>query len=236
MTASPGEALAHRFFSGTGDSYDRIVNLWTIGFDRSWKRRIVAQIPAAPQRILDQASGTGILTLQMAWMFPGCRVIGVELREEYAAIARRKAAAQHLDNVAFVIGRAEDVALKTEFDCITSSYLAKYAEIGMLVENAEKMLRDGGRLIVHDFVYPPGRQFARLWEFYFRLMQTAGSRRYPQWRLVFYELPKLLRRTRWVTELVAALQAHAFADIAVRPLTFGSAALVTAEKKASFTP
>jgi demethylmenaquinone methyltransferase/2-methoxy-6-polyprenyl-1,4-benzoquinol methylase len=235
MTASPGEILAHRFFSGTGASYDRIVNLWTIGFDRWWKNRIVAQIPAAPRRVLDQASGTGILTLKIARMFPGCRVIGVELREEYAAIAHRKVAALPMDNVTFIIGRAEDVVLKAEFDCITSSYLAKYAEIGTLVENAKKMLRDGGRLIVHDFVYPPGRQFARLWEFYFRLMQTAGSRRYPQWRIVFHELPKLLRQTQWVAELVAALQEYAFTDIAVKPLTFGSAALVTAEKKASIT-
>jgi len=235
MTASPGEALAHRFFSGTGASYDRIVNLWTIGFDRWWKNRIVAQIAPAPRRILDQASGTGILTLKIARMFPDCRVVGVELREEYAAIARKKSAAQQMDNVAFIIGRAEDVVLKTDLDCITSSYLAKYAEIATLVDNAQKMLRDGGRLIVHDFVYPPGRLFARLWEIYFKLMQTAGSRRYPQWRLVFHELPPLLRRTRWVTELVAALREHAFADIAVKPLTFGSAALVTAEKKASFT-
>lgn len=234
MAASPGEVLAHRFFRGTGTTYDSMVNLGTIGFDRWWKKKIVDRIPAAPRCILDQASGTGILTFKIARKFPACRTVGVELREEYITIARQKAAVRPLNNVAFIIGRAEDVLLNAEFDCITSSYLAKYAEIGKLVPNVKRMLRSGGLLIVHDFTYPPGRQFARLWEIYFRLLQTAGSRTYPQWRTVFYELPQLLRSTGWVPELIETLQKNAFADITVEPLTFGTSTLVTARKRASF--
>lgn len=230
MAASPGEVLAHRFFNGTGTTYDVMVNLSTIGFDRWWKKKIVDRIPAAPRRILDQACGTGILTFEIARRFPGCRIVGVELREEYILIARKKAAARHLNNVDFIIGRAEDVSLSADFDCITSSYLAKYAEIGKLVQNAKRMLRSGGLLIVHDFTYPPGRRFARLWEFYLGILQTAGSRKYPQWRTVFYELPQLLRRTGWVGELIETLQKNAFADIILDSLTWGTSALVTARR------
>lgn len=230
MAASPGEALAHRFFSGTGTTYDVMVNLGTIGFDRWWKKKIVDRIPAASRRILDQACGTGILTFKIARRFPECRIVGIELHAEYILIAAEKAAARHLNNVAFIVGRAEDVFLNAGFDCITSSYLAKYAEIGKLVQNAKQMLRDGGLLIVHDFTYPPGRRFARLWEFYFRILQTAGSRKYPQWRTVFYELPQLLRSTGWVAELIENLQKNSFADITLDPLTWGTSALVTARR------
>ena len=234
MAASPGEVLAHRFFRGTGTTYDSMVNLATFGADRWWKKKIVDRIPAAPRRVLDQACGTGILTFKIARRFPACRTVGVELREEYIAIARQKDIARPLNNVAFIIGRAEDVLLNADFDCITSSYLAKYAEIGKLVVNAKRMLRKEGLLIVHDFTYPPGRRFARLWELYFRLLQTTGSRRYPQWRTVFYELPQLLRCTGWVPELVETLQSNDFADITVEPLTLGSSTLVTARKRAPF--
>ena len=230
MAASSGEVLAQRFFSGTGTTYDWMVDLATFGVDRWWKKKIVDRIPAAPRRILDQACGTGILTFKIARRFPACRILGVELREEYLAIARAKAAARHLDNVAFIIGRAEDVFLEAGFDCITSSYLAKYAEIGKLVQNAKQMLRDQGLLIVHDFTYPSDRVFARLWEFYFRILQTAGSRIYPQWRTVFYELPQLMHSTAWVTELVATLQKNAFEDISLEFFTFGTSAMVTAKK------
>jgi demethylmenaquinone methyltransferase/2-methoxy-6-polyprenyl-1,4-benzoquinol methylase len=227
---SQGEALARRFFRGTGTTYDLMVNLGTFGFDRWWKKKIVDKIPAGPHRILDQACGTGILTFKIARAYPSCRLFGIDLHAEYITIAREKAAARHLNDVALIIGRAEDVLLNTRFDCITSSYLAKYAEIEKLVKNAKRMLQDQGTLVVHDFTYPPDSRFARLWEFYFRLLQTIGSRISPQWRTVFYELPQLLRRTVWVTELVDTLQKNAFTDITVESLTFGTSALITATK------
>jgi demethylmenaquinone methyltransferase/2-methoxy-6-polyprenyl-1,4-benzoquinol methylase len=233
MTTSPGETTARRFFRGTGTTYDLMVNLATFGSDRWWKRKIVAKIPTSSRRVMDQACGTGILTFKIVQKFPACQIVGVELREEYMTIARQKAMRQHLTNVVFIIGRAEDVYLDASFDCITSSYLAKYAETEKWVRNAKRMLRSGGLFIVHDFIYPPGHHFARLWEFYFRLLQTFGSRRYPQWRIIFYELPQLLRRTRWVAELIESLRENDFEDITFEPLTFGTAAMLTAKNKSS---
>ena len=90
MTIQTGAALAHRLFSGTGSTYDYMVNLTTVGFDIWWKRKILEKIPPLPARIMDQASGTGILTFKIARRFPSSRVIGVELREEYLNIAVEK--------------------------------------------------------------------------------------------------------------------------------------------------
>ena len=132
MGIYPGVALAHRFFSGTGASYDHIVNLCTFGVDRWWKKKILSAVSPGPVRIVDQACGTGILTFKLATRFPQAHVIGVELREEYLTIAKQKAAALHLNNVDLILGRAEEVCL-SNIDCITSSYLAKYAEIPKLI-------------------------------------------------------------------------------------------------------
>jgi ubiquinone/menaquinone biosynthesis C-methylase UbiE len=79
--------LVERFFSGTGATYDAMVDYATFGIDRRWKRHIVAQVPVGARRILDLASGTGILTRALAQRFPSAEVVGVELREEYLAVA-----------------------------------------------------------------------------------------------------------------------------------------------------
>lgn len=230
MKIKSGTDLVERFFAGTGTTYDRIVSLFTLGFDIWWKRRILEKIPESPMQIIDQASGTGILTLKIARRFPQCRVIGVELREEYLNIAREKARLLHLNNTEFVLGRAEDVFLEGSFDCITSSYLAKYAEIDSLVVNIKRMLRRDGLLIAHDFTYPSNPVFARIWEFYFRVMQALGSSKYPEWRTVFYELPEFLRTTGWVGELIKSLKENGFSDITLEFLTFGTSAIITARK------
>ncbi len=222
-----------RFFSGTGFSYDLVATLCTFGFDGYWKKRIMAKIPAQPTRIVDQACGTGILTFKIARRFPGCRVIGVELRDEYIDIARQKARRSGIRNVDFVLGRAEDVVLRGSCDCITSSYLAKYAELGTLIANAKRMLRPGGLLIMHDFTYPENTVFLSIWLAYFRVLRTLGSRIFPEWRTVFNELPAFLRQAGWVSESLASLKENSFGDITSESLTFGTSAIVTARTPGS---
>ncbi len=230
MATNHKTALVERFFSGTGSQYDRFAKLCTFGFDVMWKKRILEKIPDGSKRIMDQACGTGILTFEIAQRFPESRVVGVELRDEYLRIAREKARALNIDNAEFILGRAEDVFLEDGFDCITSSYLAKYAELDLLVRNNRKMLREGGVLVMHDFTYPSNRAFALIWEFYFKLLQTIGSSLYPQWKTIFDELPGLLKATRWVDELTRALDENAFSEVDVTPLTFHTAAIVSARK------
>ena len=175
MTTGPEIDLVERFFSATGSTYDHMANLCTLGFDIWWKRKILEKIPSGgPLQIIDQACGTGILTLKIARRLPHCRVIGVELREEYLSIAREKLQQLGLHNVELILGRAEDVFLEGSFDCITSSYLAKYADIDRLVAGAKRMLRSGGLLIMHDSSYPPNPYFARMWSFTSSSFEHSG--------------------------------------------------------------
>lgn len=232
MSTYSGSDIAYRFFSGTGSSYDLIVNLCTFGFDSWWKRKMLRAVPPQPARILDQASGTGILTIKLARRFPRSRVSGVELREEYLNIARTKAATLRLRNTEFLLGRAEDVVLQAGLDCMTSSYLAKYADLGTLVSNARAMLRPGGVLIMHDFTYPSGDFFLRLWKFYFRILRSLGAWVFPEWRTVFEELPEFLENTRWVEELGSSLEKNGFVQIRVERLFMNTAALVVATNPA----
>lgn len=226
----PKIEIVHRFFSGTGPTYDFVVNLNTFGFDTWWKRKIMEKILEGSTRVMDQGCGTGILTLQIARKLPNCRVIGVELRDEYLNIAREKVQALNLSNVEFILGKAEDVFFEDKFDCITSSYLAKYAKLEVLIQNIKRMLRNGGMLIMHDFTYPRNRTFAIIWEFYFKLLQTLGEWKYPEWREIYYGLPELLRETKWVTELTKTLAEKDFSDVHIQYFTMGTSAIVTARK------
>ncbi|CAI8827769.1 class I SAM-dependent methyltransferase [Methylocaldum szegediense] len=232
MDTHPGTVLAHRFFAGTGASYDTVVKLFTLGCDVWWKKRIVDAIPKDASYIVDQACGTGILTFKIARRFPSCRVTGVELRDEYLNIAKEKARALRLKNVDFLLGKAEDVRVDGPVDCITSSYLAKYAELRSLIRNAKAMLRPGGLLVMHDFACPKDPWFARFWAFYLQILQTVGPKFFPEWKTVFDELPCFLRQTTWLTELPEVLQENGFSPVRTETLTCGASALVTATKSA----
>jgi demethylmenaquinone methyltransferase/2-methoxy-6-polyprenyl-1,4-benzoquinol methylase len=224
------EQLAEQFFSGNGATYDQIASFSTLGLDSSWKRKILDKIPKTSKRIIEQASGTGILTCKIARLFPKCQIIGVELHEEYVNIAGKKARDLQLTNVEFIHGRAEEVILDGEFDCIASAYLAKYVDLDLLVAHARKMLREGGVLIMHELTRPTNSVSVGLWKMHFKFLQTYGKWKYPEWDIAFRDLPLLLTKTQWVAELTHALIANKFLDIKVEYLIFGASAIVSARK------
>jgi demethylmenaquinone methyltransferase / 2-methoxy-6-polyprenyl-1,4-benzoquinol methylase len=222
------EELAEQFFSGNAATYDRIARFSTLGLDGFWKRKILKKIPKTSSRIIEQASGTGILTCKIARRFPKCRITGVELLEEYLNIAREKA--RRLTNVEFIHGRAEEVILEGGFDCIVSAYLAKYAKLDLLVVHARKMLCEGGVLIMHELIRPTNLLFLALWKIHFKFLQTYGKWKHPEWETAFRNVPLLLGKAQWVDELTRALRINEFVDIKVEYLAFGASAIVSARK------
>lgn len=229
-TADPRLERVHRFFNGTGATYDFMVNAATFGIDRLWKKQILRRVPPRPGRILDLACGTGISTRSLARRFPGCRIVGVELRPEYLDIAREKIKRTGLSNVRLVLSRAEDFRTEEPFDCITSSYLAKYADLETLTRNARDMLKPNGVLIMHDFTFPPKKYLVRIWRAYFWALQTVASPLFPSWRKIYHGLPKLIEETQWTAELLRRLRENGFRRIRLDYLTAYGSAIVSAEK------
>jgi len=228
--SDPRLALVERFFRGTGSTYDLVVNVATFGIDRLWKRRIVRLIPAGAQRILDLACGTGISTVAIARRFPQARVVGVELRDEYLALARQKVHALGLSNVELVLSRAEDYRSSEPFDCIASSYLAKYADLPRLVPNCRDLLNEDGLFVMHDFILPRGRSLVAPWRLYFKALQLVGGALLPAWNEIYHGLPRLIEQTRWLPELEQALAENGFRDIRTEYLTAYGSAIVSARK------
>jgi demethylmenaquinone methyltransferase/2-methoxy-6-polyprenyl-1,4-benzoquinol methylase len=208
------------------------VKICTFGFDGWWKQSILT-ILDNPVKVLDLACGTGILTFAIAKRFPGCQVVGIDITEGYLNVARKKGELLQAEKVRFIQQWAEEFRSDELFDCITSSYLAKYADLSLLVKNSASMLKPGGLLLFHDFTYPHSRMIALSWELYFRFLQSIGSLRYPEWQNVFFELPDLIRKTRWVEELTSAMRNNDLTDIRVKVLAFQGATLVTGQKSFS---
>jgi demethylmenaquinone methyltransferase/2-methoxy-6-polyprenyl-1,4-benzoquinol methylase len=155
-------------------------------------------------------------------------VVGVDVTKEYLDVALGKARRLGIRNVEFIHSRAEDILLDQRFDCVTASYLPKYADLEKLARVLKDTLKPGGTVVMHDFTYPTRRWTAALWEFYFKILRAFGNRFYPEWGTVFDELPALLRKTTWVPDLVAGLEKNGFTDIRVERLIINAATIVTA--------
>lgn len=224
MIGSPKE-LVPRFFDKTALTYDWVVNWTTLGNDRYWKDEILKRIPPC-ESVLDLACGTAILTLKIREKLPHARIIGVDLTGSYLSVAREKVKPHH--RISLIHQDAEKLLLRLKFDCITSSYIPKYCKAETLIKTCMDHLNPGGRIILHDFTHPRGFFIQRGWEIYFLFLKLAGYF-IPGWKDVFMELPRLIRRTRWVDEFERVLLENGF-EVERKSLSLGTAAILSATK------
>ena len=225
------DSVIQRFFPGTGHTYDRIVRLTTFGSDAAWKKEILSRLPKRAERILDLACGTGILTFQLAGLYPNAQITGVDITADYLDVARQTIEKLRVENVCLIRSRAEDLKLNTSFDCIVSSYLARYADLELLTHNCAEMLRSGGILLMHDFVLPANPTVKSVWNQYFKLLSPFARWRYPEWEPALSGLADHIRSTTWVRDLTAAMADAHLLDIRVEILGRGISVIVTARKE-----
>ncbi|HKN38141.1 MAG TPA: class I SAM-dependent methyltransferase, partial [Acidimicrobiia bacterium] len=102
--------FAQELFTGLPARYDLLAELLSLGQNRRWRRAMVDHVvPATPHRILDVATGTAGVALQLARRSPG-RIVGVDLTEAMLRRGQenvRRDGAE--DRIHLVAGRAEQL-------------------------------------------------------------------------------------------------------------------------------
>jgi demethylmenaquinone methyltransferase / 2-methoxy-6-polyprenyl-1,4-benzoquinol methylase len=224
------ERLVRSFFSETGKSYDKVVQTFTLGLDSYWKEEMLKLVPQSG-RILDLGCGTGIVTEYLAKKYPTAEMVGVDITEDYLAVYRERLRNNPWIHAQPILGNAETVSLQGEFDVIVSSYLAKYVDPELLLNNVVSHLRRGGVFIAHDFTLPINPLYVNIWSIYVWGMNQVGSILYPEWHTVFNKgLSDLISKSRWMKEFEEALMEFGFEGVKSRRLSFETAGLVWATK------
>lgn len=112
-------------------------------------------------RVLDVASGTGLLAVELARRVgPDGSVDGIDVAPEMVEQATRKAEATGLP-MAFRTGRAQQLPYDDNtfaaLTCTLALHHIAHDERGQAAAEFYRVLRPGGRVLIADFQEPPGR-------------------------------------------------------------------------------
>ena len=82
-----------RMFDSIAGKYDLLNHTLSFGIDKLWRKKGIAYLrPFSPKRILDIATGTGDLAIQLQRKLRPDQVIGVDLSEGMMEVGRQKVA------------------------------------------------------------------------------------------------------------------------------------------------
>ena len=174
--------FARDLFDGLPARYDRLAELLSFGQNGRWRAEMIGHVVPADGVILDVASGTAGVALQLAARSAGkhgrARVVGVDLTEQMLRQGRRRvAAAGRPDRIALVTGRAEQLPFPdASVDALTFTYLLRYVRDpqGTLAELA-RVLKPGGMMASLEFCVPTGPLWHPAWWAYTRMALPAGG-------------------------------------------------------------
>ncbi len=223
MDMAMGVRLAQSFFNkNNSGSYDRLVRLATLGQDMKWKKKLVESVPNG-SLVLEMACGTGILTSLLKQN--NNIVYGIDLTFEYLSVIGKKRI--EIDSIN---GTAEFLPFQDRyFDCIVASYLPKYVNLNVLVSECQRVLKQEGLLILHDFTYPKRLAYQLAWRIYFRIIKALW-RLDKKWTSVFNGLDELIINNHWDSEINSILTLHGFVQIRKDFQTFETSTIISAFK------
>ena len=223
-------------FGGIAASYDRPAQLFSLLQYRRWHRFLLSRLQLSPPaRVLDMASGTGAIALQLAQR-PGIEVAACDITRpmllQAQARARRDGQRPAVD---LIECSAEAVPFPdTTFDAVIFAYLLRYvSDVPATLRGLARVLRPGGTMLSLDFAVPRGPAYP-LWRVHTDVvLPLGGALLSPGWRRVGRFLGPSIRQfdRRWPEQrLLDVWRECGFLDVQAKRLSLGGALIMWGKK------
>lgn len=149
----PDAVYVRDAFARIADRYVLTNHVLSGGADIWWRKVVTSRIRKwKPKRLLDVASGTGDLALEIQDQCPACEVIATDFCAEMLAHAASRGIAKTLVADALSLPFPD-----RSFDVVTVAFgLRNMADYPGALQEMHRVLRPGGRLLILDFALPDG--------------------------------------------------------------------------------
>lgn len=223
--------FVRQLFTGIARRYDLMNGLMSLGRDTAWRRYTVAQACAGRQagvawRVLDMATGTGDLGLEVLRQQPGAEVAGLDFVPPMLLVAQEKArekgARLHL-----AAGDALRLPfVDAQFDSVVTGFaMRNVTDIPAAFAEMARVTRPGGRVACLEITRPQRPIFRQLFEIYFyRAVPILGSLITGQ-RSAYTYLPHSVTAFLTPDQLAAVMQRTGWREVRYRRLMLGTVAV-----------
>ena len=213
-------------FDGVAKRYDLMNDLLSLGQTKNWRKAATAIIkPTAGMKILDLAAGTGASSRPLA--DAGAEVYPVDFSQGMLDSGRKR----HPD-LQFTLGDALNIPFKdNEFDVTTISFgLRNTNDVNKALQEALRVTKDGGRLVVVEFSHPTNKIFRTVYMKYLMALLPKISRKLSSNPDAYVYLAESIQAWPTQSELAKKIAAAGWQQTAWKNLTFGIVAIHSAVK------
>ncbi len=220
-------------FDRISANYDFLNHFLSLGIDKRWRLAVIKSLrPLEPQRVLDVATGTGDLAIQVHKSLRAKEIIGVDISPKMLEIGQKKIERRGIKNIRLEPGDSEDLRFESDyFDATTVAFGVRNFETPIKgLREMYRVLRPGGRIAVLEFSKPRSKIFGSIYSFYFKYVLPKLGRLLSKDKRAYSYLQESVSVFPDYNRFTDMMEDAGFNQCTYRSLTFGICCLYTGEK------
>jgi demethylmenaquinone methyltransferase/2-methoxy-6-polyprenyl-1,4-benzoquinol methylase len=237
---SPRKREALELFRELPRHYDLLSSTLSFGQDPRWRRALVQAVaPTAGARVLDVATGTGMVAAELLAR-TDCTVLGIDQSAQMLAAARARFAGN--SRVELLEGEAEALPFADQsFDALTFTYLLRYVDDpAATMRELARVVRPGGHIGMVEFGVPGRRGTLAFWHWHTRVgLPGLGRVVSPAWEEVGRFLGPSIEgfyAAHPLPALAALWRDAGIGDVRIRRMSFGAGVVMNGVRDGDVTP
>jgi len=159
-------------FDNIAPYYDFLNRFLSLGIDTIWRKKMVTLLNQKnPKVVLDMATGTGDVALEIAKQTNATRIVGVDISPQMLEIGKKKVKKQGKEQtIEMHVGDSENLSFTDNtFDGATVAFgVRNYENLEKGLQEMKRVLKPGGDLVVLEFSRPTIFPFKQVFNGYFK--------------------------------------------------------------------
>ncbi len=222
-----------QMFDAISEDYDGLNRVISFGFDLKWRKKVVRTVlKKDAKRVLDIATGTGDLAIQLANKgIP--QVTGLDLSPGMLDVGREKVRRKGLENkVEMIVGDSENLPFEDEvFDAVTVAFgVRNFEHLEKGLSEIFRTLKKGGMLVILETSVPTKFPFKQGYKAYTRFILPLIGKLFSKDKSAYAYLSESAAAFPYGEEFNNILGKIGFIAMENRPQTLGVATIYTAIK------
>ncbi|MAO42831.1 MULTISPECIES: bifunctional demethylmenaquinone methyltransferase/2-methoxy-6-polyprenyl-1,4-benzoquinol methylase UbiE [Leeuwenhoekiella] len=222
-----------RMFDTISKEYDGLNRVISFGIDVKWRKKVVNKVAATqPKRILDVATGTGDLAINLA-KTDAEEIIGLDISAGMLSVGKEKVAAKNLDDrIKMVQGDSENLPFEDNyFDAITVAFgIRNFETLEKGLAEILRVLKPGGIFVILETSVPTKFPFKQGYGLYTKTLLPLIGRVFSKDRDAYAYLSESASVFPYGEKLNNILRKTGFTHVEANPQTIGVATIYSASK------
>ena len=220
-------------FDTISKEYDGLNRVISFGIDVKWRKKVVKIVKAhSPKNILDIATGTGDLAINLA-QTGASKIIGLDISQGMLDVGKQKIIKKELGNtIEMVLGDSENMPFDDNtFDAITVAFgVRNFETLEKGLTEILRVLKPDGIFVILETSVPTKTPFKQGYKFYTKNILPLIGKLFSKDQSAYSYLCESASVFPYGEALNNILRKIGFINVKDNPQTFGVATIYTASK------